>query len=92
MKVKPMHEGLKCPFRDISECHLTILAFLDRTFQGIPKMLRAGGQQLLMDGILMHIGAEFDLNDRGAYVAGVELVSYRNFQRDNMGDLYVNME
>jgi hypothetical protein len=63
-----MHEGLKCPFRDISECHLTILAFLDRTFQGIPKMLRAGGQQLLMDGILMHIGAEFDLNDRGAYV------------------------
>jgi len=31
-------------------------------------MLGAGGQQLLMDGILMHIGAEFDLNDRGAYV------------------------
>jgi hypothetical protein len=42
-------------------------------------MLRAGGQQLLMDGIIMHIGAEFDLNDRGAYVTRVELVSYWNF-------------
>ena len=63
-----MHEGLKCPFRDVSERHLTILAFLDRIFQGIPEMLRAGGQQLLMDGILMYIGVKFDLNDRGAYV------------------------
>lgn len=62
-----MHGGLKCPFRDISECHFAILA-LDRTFQDIPKVLGAGGQQLLMDGMLMHIGAEFDFNGRGAYV------------------------
>ena len=43
VREKPMHKGLKCPFHDISEPHLTFLAFLDRTFQGIPKMFRAGG-------------------------------------------------